>query len=184
MHKAAVRSEAVLHNVASTLELTPLLGLILDQLKWVVDYTGAAIFTIDEEQARVVDYRGPLPRHEVLKFRVPSSQALGYQAVSYAKGPVIVDDAWFTHPLAQSIGDLRAYFSSMVAYACSWLVVPLMIQERVFGVVRIDHAAACAYTAHHAALARELEGRSPSKSSWWGAEAAKPPPHPTKKFSC
>jgi PAS domain S-box-containing protein len=143
----------VSHNVASTLELAPLLGLILDQLKRVVDYTGAAIFTIEEEQARVVDYRGPLARHEVLTVRVPSNRALGYQAVSYAKGPVIVDDAWHTHPLAPQIGDLRAYFSAMVSYARSWLVVPLMIQERVFGVVRIDHAAAYAYTPHHAALA-------------------------------
>jgi signal transduction histidine kinase len=143
----------VSHNVASTLELAPLLGLILDQLKRVVDYTGAAIFTIEEERARVVDYGGPLVRHEALAMRVPATRARGYQAVSYAKGPVIVDDSWPTHHLAQRIGDLRAYFSSMVGYARSWLVVPLMIQERVFGVVRIDHAAAYAYTPHHAALA-------------------------------
>jgi signal transduction histidine kinase len=143
----------VSRNVASTLELVPLLGLILDQLKQVVDYTGAAIFTVEEEQVRVVDYRGPLARHDMLKLRVPLKQALGYQAVSYEKGPVIVDVSWSTHPLAHTVGDLYAYLRSMVAYAHSWLVVPLMIQERVFGVVRIDHAAAHAYTPHHATLA-------------------------------
>ena len=34
----------VSHDVASTLELQPLLALILDRLKTVVDYTGAAVF--------------------------------------------------------------------------------------------------------------------------------------------
>src|SRR3712207_9002740 len=52
-----------------------------------------------------------------------------------------------------TVGDLYAYFKGRVAYAHSWLVVPLIIQERVIGVVRIDHAATHAYTPHHADLA-------------------------------
>jgi GAF domain-containing protein len=56
----------VSHNVASTLELVPLLGQILDQLKRVVEYTGAAIFTVEEDQVHMVDYRGPLPRNDML----------------------------------------------------------------------------------------------------------------------
>jgi hypothetical protein len=38
-------------------ELQPLLGLILDHLKAVVDYTGAAFFIVEEEHVRVLDYR-------------------------------------------------------------------------------------------------------------------------------
>ena len=37
----------------------PLLGLILAQLKTVVDYTAASMFIVEGEQVRVLDYRGP-----------------------------------------------------------------------------------------------------------------------------
>ena len=46
----------VSHNIASTLEMEPLLGLILDQLKVVVDYAGATIFALDDgilDQAQI-----------------------------------------------------------------------------------------------------------------------------------
>jgi PAS domain S-box-containing protein len=142
----------VSHTVASTLELAPLLGLILEQLKRVVDYTGAAIFTVEAEQVRVLDYRGPLPPDQMLGLRIPLAEAMGYQAVAHQNGPVIVDDRWGDTPLAQSFPGLRAYFEARVPYARSVLVVPLLVKEQVIGVLRIDHRAPCAYTPHHASL--------------------------------
>lgn len=142
----------VSHNVASTLELEPLLGLVLDQLKLVVDYTGAAIFIVEEEQVRVLDYRGPLPQERILNLRIPLNQALGYQAVSRQKGPVIVDDRWSANPLAEVVGDLRTYFKGMVKYANSLLLVPLLGKDRVFGVLRIDHVEERAYADRDAML--------------------------------
>jgi PAS domain S-box-containing protein len=146
----------VSRNVASTLELQPLLGLILDHLKAVVDYTGAAFFIVEEEYVRVLDYRGPLPPEQMLNLRIPLAQALGYQAVLRQKGPVIVDERWSTNPLAQVVGDLRAYFRAMVGYARSVLVVPLLVKEQVIGVVRLDHSAPHAYTEQHAAVVRAI----------------------------
>jgi two-component system nitrate/nitrite sensor histidine kinase NarX len=146
----------VSRNVASTPELQPLLGLILDHLKAVVDYTGAAFFIVEEEHVRVLDYRGPLPPEQMLNLRIPLAQALGYQAVLRQKGPVIVDERWSTSPLAPVVGDLRAYFRAMVGYARSVLVVPLLVKERVIGVVRLDHSAPHAYTEQHAALVRAI----------------------------
>src|SRR5439155_6009406 len=94
----------VSRNVASTLELQPLLGLILDHLKAVVDYTGAAFFIVEDEHVRALDYRGPLPPEQILNLRIPLAQALGYQAVLRQKGPVIVDERWGTSPLAPVVG--------------------------------------------------------------------------------
>ncbi|HTP07940.1 MAG TPA: PAS domain S-box protein, partial [Anaerolineae bacterium] len=48
----------VSRNVASTLELEPLLGLILDALKVFVDYTGARIYTLEGSMLRVRAARG------------------------------------------------------------------------------------------------------------------------------
>ena len=49
----------VSRNVASTLDLGRLLGLILDQLNQVVGYTGCSILTRDGDDLVIVDTRGP-----------------------------------------------------------------------------------------------------------------------------
>jgi hypothetical protein len=45
------------HTVASILQLKPLLGLILDQLKLVIDYTGSSILTVEGEDLRHLEIR-------------------------------------------------------------------------------------------------------------------------------
>jgi len=50
----------VSHNVASTLELEPLLGLILDQLKAVIDYIGAAVMIVQGADLVLLAYQGPI----------------------------------------------------------------------------------------------------------------------------
>jgi PAS domain S-box-containing protein len=146
----------VAHRVASTLELEPLLGLILDQLKTIVTYTGAAIFIVEEAHVRVLAYRGPFPVEKMLNFRIPLQEALGYQMVHKLRAPVIIDETWEISAPAEEQGDVFAYFRRMVPYAHSWLVVPLLVKERAIGVVRIDHEQDRAYTEHQAMLAMAL----------------------------
>src|SRR5205085_2181097 len=50
----------VSQNAAATLELRPLLALLLDGLSTLLDFSGAAISAVDEQGLRVVDFRGPV----------------------------------------------------------------------------------------------------------------------------
>ena len=59
------------HTVASTLQLKPLLGLILDQLKPVVDYTGSAILTVEGENLIILDNRSPIQEEQLMQLRFP-----------------------------------------------------------------------------------------------------------------
>jgi PAS domain S-box-containing protein len=144
----------VSHNVASTLELAPLLGLILEQLKTVVDNTGAAIFTAEGEYLRLLDYRGPLPREQMVGRRFPLDQAPSYQEIlRNGVRPTIVDDVWGDSPLAQAYQrSANTPQDPSYQYIRSLLVVPLKVKERLIGVVRIDHSAPHAYTPQHATL--------------------------------
>lgn len=127
-------------NVASTLELKPLLALVLSQLKTVVDYTGAAIATLEDGCFIFLDYQGPTPREQILRLRIPANLSSGYLEVVQRRQPVIFGDlADFdlqphTH-LEQDDSVLRENFG----YAHSWLGVPLMAKDRVIGVLRVDH---------------------------------------------
>jgi PAS domain S-box-containing protein len=127
-------------NVASTLELKPLLALVLSQLKTVVDYTGAAIATLEDGCFVFLDYQGPTPREQIVGLRIPASLSSGYSEVVHQRQPVIFGDLadLDPQPHAHSGQDdslLREHFG----YAHSWLGVPLMAKDRVIGVLRVDH---------------------------------------------
>jgi signal transduction histidine kinase/sensor domain CHASE-containing protein len=127
-------------NVASTLELSPLLELVLSQLKTVLDYTGAGITTLEGGYFVFLDYQGPAQRDQVLNLRILARQPSGYREVMRSRQPVIYDDLRDTLVDSAEIqfhraGDLSEYFG----YVRSWLGVPLMVKERIIGILRVDH---------------------------------------------
>ncbi len=126
----------VSQNVASTLETEPLLNLILDQLQSVVDYSGAAIYTVDaDDYVRLLIYRGPVPLADV-PAGWPLGSAPGYCQVMDSRAPVIIPDTQAAAPLAAAI---RACAGSQAAHMRSWLGVPMLARDRVVGMLGIDH---------------------------------------------
>src|SRR5215471_11152671 len=82
----------VSHNVASTLELKPLLGLILDQLKVVADYTGASILIVEGEELVIIANRGPNPVEQVRQLRFPLERMGLLWEVLCRREPVMIDN--------------------------------------------------------------------------------------------
>ncbi len=144
----------VSRNVASTLKLDPLLGLILDQLKTVVDYAAAAIFILErDDELRLLRYQGPIPQ-EKLHLRWPLDQAQHSREVIERRAPVIIPDVRADTPLAHAFqSKALADLQGIPDYIASWMAVPLIVRERVLGVLSFDHSEAGYYTQHHAALA-------------------------------
>jgi hypothetical protein len=98
------------HTVASTLHLKPLLGLILDQLKLVIDYTGSSILTVEGEALVFLDHRGPVPQEQLVRLRFPLAEmGLIWQTIASGESGLI-DDVYDKLPLAQALraamGDL------------------------------------------------------------------------------
>ena len=127
-------------NVASTLDLSVLLELLLSQLKTVVDYTGAGIAALEEENFVFLDYQGPTPREDVLSLHIPANLPSGYQEVVRSRGPVIIPDIWDTSSQSLLIEQHSSdTMKTRFGYVRSWLGVPLMVKDRLIGVLRIDH---------------------------------------------
>lgn len=144
----------VSRNVASTLELVPLLGLILQNLKQVVNYTGAAIATLEGDEFVLLDYNGPMPRSSMLQLRVPLRRESGYKEVYRRRAPVIIGDLWSDEPhLAQIRADNQDIMPGYFGYAHSWMGVPLLIKETLIGVLRLDHTEPHYFTEWQAQLA-------------------------------
>jgi PAS domain S-box-containing protein len=144
----------VSHNVASTLELEPLLGMILDQLKTVVDYSGASINTLEGEDVVIVDYRGFRPQEYMLCLRFPLKQAgLIWEMIGHRE-PVIIDDVQDDTPLARAyremVGELLETSTDQLR---SWMAVPLALKDQVIGMLALAAKEPHYFTQRHIVLA-------------------------------
>jgi len=138
------------HNLTATLELKPLLRLIFEQVREVVDYSGAAIFIlVDETQLNLLLYTGPVPQDE-LRYLWPLEQGQANAQVIWDRTPVIIPDVRANTALA------RGYQKSAdpkQGDVCSWLGVPLLFQGKAMGMLAFEHGQTNYYTPHHAELA-------------------------------
>ncbi|HEX6553402.1 MAG TPA: GAF domain-containing protein [Ktedonobacteraceae bacterium] len=149
------------HTVASTLQLKPLLGLILDQLKLVIDYTGSSILTVEGEDLVFLDHRGPVPQEQLARLHFPLEQ-LGPIWETIAMGSsILIQDVHEETKLAQA---LRAAMGDLLAttfqYVCSWMAVPLMLRDQVIGMLVLTSSEEQAFTEHHVTLALAIANQA------------------------
>jgi PAS domain S-box-containing protein len=142
----------VSHNVASTLEVQPLLGLILDQLNMVVEYTGAGIAVQDGMMVRIIAYRGPDSDERPLG-PIPVAQAGSLWQWMRQSEPVRIPDVRADTPIAriyqETVGD--AVYTSL-SHVRSWMAVPMRVKDRDIGSLFLEHSMPDAYTEHHMSL--------------------------------
>lgn len=132
-----------------------LLQVILEQLKRVVDYVGATIFSLDAEGAslRVLAYQGPLPKRELVGYRFTRDDSQLHWEVIDQREPVIIADThqadWERPPVRDLLSKpLQAVFG----YARSWISLPLMVQKQVIGSLSLSHREPHYYTPHRVRL--------------------------------
>jgi PAS domain S-box-containing protein len=149
----------VSNDVASTLELEPLLGLILDQLGTVVDYRDTSLLVLDGEDLVTVGYRGPVPQEQIMGTRFPPGPGrMILERPGQTMEPVIIDDVRSDAPLArvyrQMVGEER--LMRELRHIRSWLGVPLILKGQPIGQLAISHDEPGHYTERHVELARTI----------------------------
>lgn len=145
-------------KLASTLELKPLLGVILDQLKLVADYSSASILSLDGDQAVQLDYRWPgIPADQVPEQRFPLSRFSPIWEIVRRREPVIVSDvddgSAAARAYRQVVGER---LMTSLSYVRSWMAVPLTLNDRVIGMITLAKDEPGFYTHRHAALATAI----------------------------
>ena len=144
----------VSRNVASTLELKPLLALILDQIKEVVDFTASAIFVLeDEDRLALLSAQSPAPS-DVLAHSLELQKAHHCRVVIEQHEPVIIADVRSDTPLARSWQQAsRLQSTQNQEYVGAWMGVPLLVKEHPIGMLAFDHKKVNFFTERHAELA-------------------------------
>lgn len=141
-------------NIVSTPDLNSLMTLTLDQLQTVFGFSAASLLGLVGNDLRVLSYRGPLQTNVAERFRFPLEQYVIYQDVIQSRQPVIINDV--SGNSSQAVAFREAMdddIRKQVSYIRSWMGIPLMVKDRVIGMIAIDHRLPDRYTPRHAALA-------------------------------
>lgn len=154
--QARTRELAALLKIAqNVVSLRPelLLGLILDQLKEIVDYQGAAILLVEGDHLVSLAYRGPMEPENMGGWWMEMEDWPANQEVLNEQKPIIVadihDPAAFGSVL-QPIG--QAKLEAIFGHIHSWLGVPLIVKKWTIGLLVLTHHKPNYYSAYQAEL--------------------------------
>lgn len=153
--EAHTREQATLleisQTLASGLELKP--DLILDQLRKLIEYTHAVLFTLQDSTLVALAVHGSsrLEQAMPIHIRLDGPDDLG--ALFKDQQLNRIADVWSADPAAQF---LRSLLDDQVAILLegvqAWMWVPLTAKSHVIGVLSVAHAEPDYFSAHHADL--------------------------------
>ena len=147
----------VSRNVASTLEIEPLLGLILDALKVFVNYTSARINTLEGSSLRVRAARGANRLDRAIGAEFSLSGSVAEEVLIHRRVLVIPDLNSPTDPWARTFREEGPVnIDAILVNIRSWMGVPLIARGRVIGNLSLEHDQAGFYDAHHAEVVLAL----------------------------
>ena len=153
----------VSQDVASTLELKPLLGLILDQLRTVVYYTDSSLLVFQGEDLVTVGYRGPVPQEQIMGTRFPPVRGRTMlEGPGHMTEPIVIDDVRSHTPLARAYRQMvgEDHLMRELRHIRSWLGVPLILKGQPIGLLAIIHDEPGHYTERHVELARTIANQA------------------------
>lgn len=156
---------AVSQSVASTLELAPLLELILDHLKVVADYAGASVCTIEGDALRILASRGATRADrevEAVGLRLPLSRGGALWGTIDHREAAVIADVRSDEPLARAYRDwLGAEFAAPAfRNVRAWLGVPLTVEGRVIGLISLSSREPGCYAPHQVHLATAIASQA------------------------
>lgn len=130
--------------VAATLDRDDLIRRLLEQLKRVVPYDSASVQLLRDEEMEIVGGSGFADLSAVIGMRFKMSAATPDLVVFQTRQPHILHDAQ---------ADYAAFREPPHNHIHGWLGVPLIVQDRVIGMLALDSTRPGAFTGDHARLA-------------------------------
>ena len=144
----------VSYTVASTLEMEPLLGLILDQLNAVVECNETSIWLLDGDDLILAAIRGVEDADEIQNVRFNLEDATVHREVFHSQEVIIISDLQSNSPEARRFrGSTDSRHMSALRNIRSWMGVPLVVKDRTIGLLGLGHIEPDRYSSRQAELA-------------------------------
>jgi len=127
---------------------------ILEQLRITFDCEGAAILVQDQGKMAIVAHTGLSTEDRTPGMSVTLRRALAFEGALNGGEPLIVRDLWADSVVAEEAGKtgeespLRPLPASR-----SWMSIPMLVKDRVIGLLRLEHSQPDRFSQQHARLA-------------------------------
>ncbi len=134
----------------STLNLEQVLRIILEQLARVVNYDGASVMLVsdDKKTLEIVAHRRPNGRQMLPIGPLPIDTVPHVQELFERRGATVI--------ISDAAADPRWLHIPGTEYIRCWLGVPLIVQDRVIGILNLNKEQPGFYTSFDAELAKAL----------------------------
>jgi PAS domain S-box-containing protein len=150
---------AISHTLASTLELQP--GLILDQLREIIEYSQGGLFALEDSTLFTLAMRGTpqLEDSEPIRISMHGSETLA--ALFNGHRPIRIADIWSDTPSAKFLRSLLDDGAAVLLDGMqSWMWVPLAVKGRIIGGLGVAHRKRNYFTLHHSNLALSVANQA------------------------
>ncbi len=142
--------------VGSTLGLSELLEVILEQLRQVVDYGGASIVMLKDSSVSVLSTTGHLTRYAQL-MELPLEDTPYRMQVVLTGKPLVVSDMQLgeffnRNSNVKAKGNLLSEANSILEDIGTWMGVPLVVRGNVIGLLAMTHPISGYFSNDHAEL--------------------------------
>jgi two-component system nitrate/nitrite sensor histidine kinase NarX len=152
---------AVSRQLVSTLELQPLLNIVLDQMDRLIGYDVAMILSPQGDDFVYLGYRGPGNAEDVIGSFAPAEIAYAAQQVVAEHDTVLINDLLSDELFSREfMGKLSPEVREQYAGIRSALGVPMEIKDRVIGVLILAHKRPHYYTDIQAQLASGIANQA------------------------
>ena len=142
----------VSQTLASALQLKP--GLILDQLRVILDYSQAGLFALEGSDLVPLAVRGPLPLEQAVPFRIRMNGPITLTTLFKDNAPIRIADVQSADSAAQYLRSfLENQAAMLLAGMRAWMWVPVAVKSEVIGAIGVAHNELDYFTDHHANLA-------------------------------
>ncbi|MBC7877926.1 MAG: PAS domain S-box protein [Anaerolineales bacterium] len=140
------------HTLAFTLELQP--GLILDQLRNIIEYSHGGLFVLEGFTLIPLATRGIVEPEKPATIRIDLSNPENLAVLFNGHRPVRIANIWDDEPQAQFLRSLLIDEAAILLEGMrSWMWVPVEVRDRIIGGIGVAHKIQDYFTAHHAGLA-------------------------------
>jgi PAS domain S-box-containing protein len=161
--EAQMREQATLlaisHTLASTLEFQP--GLILNQLREIIEYTHGGLFVLEDSTLVTLAMRGTPRLEGASPFHIHLQGPETLAGLFNGHRPIRIADVWSDHLQAQFLRSLLDDGAAALLEGMhSWMWVPLAVKSRVIGGVGVAHEKRNYFTPHHADLALSVANQA------------------------
>ncbi|MDR3576037.1 MAG: PAS domain S-box protein [Anaerolineaceae bacterium] len=147
------------HTLASTLEFQP--GLILDQLREIIEYTHGGLFALEDSALVTLAMRGTPKLEQSTPIRIHLDGPETLAALFNGHRPICIADVWSDTPQAQFLRSLLDDGAAVLLEGMqSWMWVPLALRGRIIGGMGVAETRKNYFTVHHADLALSVANQA------------------------